>query len=124
MNMPLATVMRAVFIGWGLGYNHSPLHPLLDPVPHNAIRIVDLDTDKWWEQLEERFGKRDLERRSYVVQAWNCMKMDDVLAGAGTMSMRERLLVCHFLELGGKARTYPDRSVAVATTHYAQMVWL
>ena len=32
--------------------------------------------------------------------------------------------MCHFLELATKARTYPKRSVAVVTTHYAQMVWL
>ena len=31
---------------------------------------------------------------SYVLQAWNCTKMDDVLASARNMSREEGLLVC------------------------------
>ena len=62
--------------------------------------------------------------QSYVLAAWNSMRAHDLLAGAGNMSMEDGLLVCHFLELAIKVGTYPDRSVAVVTTHYAQMVWL
>ena len=51
MNMPVATIMRALFPRGGLGYYHSPIHPLSHPVLHPLIRIVDLDTDGWWEQV-------------------------------------------------------------------------
>ena len=59
-----------------------------------------------------------------VVQAWNCLKMDDMLASAGNMGMEEGLLVCPFRELATNRGTYPERSLAVVTTHYTQMVWL
>ena len=52
------------------------------------------------------------------------MRMDNVLAGGGNTSMEEGLLVCHFLDLAVRARTYTYRLVAIVTTHYAQMVWL
>ena len=32
--------------------------------------------------------------------------------------------MCHFLEYAVRRGTYPAQSVAVVTTHYAQMVWL
>ena len=125
MNMPLATIMGALFPGGDFGYYHSPTHPLPDQVFHNPIPIVDQDPDRWWEQLEENLAKEDLQKLwNLVVKAWNCLKMDDVLASAGNMSMEEGLLVCHFLKLASKRGTYPERSVAVVTTHYAQMVWL
>ena len=47
-----------------------------------------------------------------------------VLASAGNISLGEGLLVCHFLEPANNARGYPERYVALVTTHYAQMVWL
>ena len=40
------------------------------------------------------------------------------------MSLEQGLTVCHFLEVAVRAGTYPDWSVAVVTTHDAQMVWL
>ena len=52
--------MRALFTRGGLGYYHSSLHPLHDPMLHNPIRIVDLDGDKWWHQLGETLGNADL----------------------------------------------------------------
>ena len=111
--------------GGGFGYCHSSLHPLPDPVLHNPIRIVDLDGEKWWHQPEESLGNADLRKmHSYVVEAWHSMRMDNVLAGGGNMSMEEGQLVCHFLELAVRARSYPEWSVAIVTTHYAQMVWL
>ena len=123
--MPLATIMRALFTGRGLGYYHSFAHPLPDPIMHNPIRVVDLDGDKWWQQLEESLGNAALRKMHiYVVEAWNSMRMDNVFAGARNISMEEGLLVCHFLELAVRAGTYPHRSVVIVTTHYAQMVWL
>ena len=61
MNMPVATVMRCLFKGGALGYYHSPIHPLPDILLQNPIRIVDLDADTWWDQLEGSLGKRDAE---------------------------------------------------------------
>ena len=110
MNMPLASILRALFTRGGLGYYHPSVHPLPDLVLHNAILIVDLDGDNWWEQLEEGLGNRDVRRtHSYVVEAWNSMGMDDVLAGAKNMSMEEGLLVCHFLELACQRRYLPGK---------------
>ena len=109
----------------GPHYYHSPIHPLPDPVLHNPIRIVDLDTHSWCEQLKESLGKEHMDKIwGLVVEAWNCLTVDDVLASTGNMSLEEGLLVSHFLDLATKAGTYPERSVAVVTTHYAQMVWL
>ena len=86
---------------------------------------MDLDGGKWWHELEEALGTAELQKmQSHVVEAWISMKMDLVLARGGNMSMEEGLLVCHFLELAVRKGTYPNRSVAVVTTHYAQMVWL
>ena len=52
------------------------------------------------------------------------MGMDNVLVGRGNMSMEEGLLVCHFFEVVVRKGTYPDRSVVIVTTQYAQMVCL
>ena len=59
-----------------------------------------------------------------MVNAWESLFVDDVLVSIGNMSMEEGLLVCHFLEVATKVGAYPERFVAVVTTHYAQMVWL
>ena len=128
MNKPIARVMRVLFTGGGgggLGSSHSHIQPFPNLVLHNPICIGDLDTDMWWEHLRESLGKEDLHKLGdLLVPAWNCMKVDDVLASAWIMSLEEGLLVCHFLELATKARTYPKRFVAVVTTHNALMVWL
>ena len=72
-----------------------------------------------------KVGPEDLGRmHNDVEEAWNSMRMDPVLLGHGNMSMEEGLLVCLFLELAVRRGNYPARSVAVVTTHYAQMVWL
>ena len=82
MNMPLPTVMCVSFTVGGLGYYHSPIHPLPDPVLHNPICIMDPDTDRWWEQPEESFGKEDLDKLwVLVVEAWNCLNADGVCVG-------------------------------------------
>ena len=52
------------------------------------------------------------------------MRIDPVLLIQGNLTMEEGLLVCHLLELAVRRGTYPARSVAVVTTHDAQMVWL
>ena len=42
----------------------------------------------------------------------------------GNTSKREAWLVLHFLEHAQSANVYPPKSVAIVTTHYAQMLWL
>ena len=80
MNKPLATIMRALFTGGALGHYHSSVHPLPDPILHNPIRIVNLDGDRWWWEVEETLGPGDLQKmHSHVQEAWNTMKMDPVL---------------------------------------------
>ena len=61
---------------------------------------------------------------SDVEEAWANMRMDPVLLNKGGLSMEKGLLVCHFLEYAVRRGTYPAQSVAVLTTHHAQMVWL
>ena len=62
MTKPLATLMRALFTGGGVGYYHSSEHPLPDPILNNPIRIVDLNGTTWWEELERTLGAEDLGR--------------------------------------------------------------
>ena len=50
--------------------------------------------------------------------------MYDVLASAGKCSVDEALLVVHFLEHATMQNAYGPNTVAVGTTHYAQMIWL
>ena len=61
---------------------------------------------------------------NHVEEAWANLRMDLVLLNKGGLSMEEGVLVCHFLEYAVRRSTYPAKSVAVLTTHYAQMVWL
>ena len=60
LNKPLATIMRALFIGGALGHCHSTVHTLPDPILDNPIRIVDLHGHNWWGQVEETLGPDDL----------------------------------------------------------------
>ena len=70
-------ITRPLFTGGGLGYYHSPLHPLPDLTLHNPIRIVNLDADKWWAEMEESYGNGNLWRlHNYVVEAWSSMRME------------------------------------------------
>ena len=101
------------------------MHPLPNPIPNNAIRIVDLNGTTWWGELEETLGSDDMGTlHSDVQDAWNNMQMAPVLLRRGNMSMQEGLLVCHFLELAVRRGTYLARSVAAGTTRFCQMVWL
>ena len=125
MTKPLATLMRALFTGGAVGHYHSSENPLLDPILNNPIRIVDLNGTTWWEELEWTLGAEDLGRMfNHVEEAWANLRMEPVLLNKGGLSMEEGLLVCHFLEYAVRRGPYPTRSVAVVTTHYAQMVWL
>ena len=111
--------------GGAVGHYHSSEHPLPDPILNNPIRIVDLARSTWWGELEQTLGAQDLGRMWHDVQeAWATLRMDPVLLNKGGLSMEEGLLVCHFLEYAARKGTYPAQSVAVVTTHYAQMVWL
>ena len=58
---------------------------------------------------------------SDVEDAWNNLRMDHVLLKQGNLSMKEGVLVCHFLELAVRRGTYAAQSVAVVTTHYAKI---
>ena len=110
MNKPPATIMRALFTGGALGYYHSSVHPLPDPILNNPIRIVDLDGTSWCWELEETLGPDDLgTMHSNVQNAWKSMRMDPVLLRQGNMSMEEGLLVCHFLELAVRRGLDPMR---------------
>ena len=125
MTKPLATLMRALFTGGDVGHYHSYENPLPNPILNNPIRIVDLNGPTWWEELERTLGAEDLGRTfNHVEEAWANLRMDPVLLKKGVLSMEEGLLVCHFLEYAVRRGTYPAQSVAVVTTHYAQMVWL
>ena len=125
MTQPLATVMRALFTGGAVGHYHSSEHPLPDPILNNPIRIVDLAGSTWWGELEQTLGAQDLGRMWHDVrEAWATLRMDPVLLNKGGLCMEDSLLVCHFLEYAARKGTYPAQSVAVVTTHYAQMVWL
>ena len=54
--------MLALFTGGALVYYHSSVHPPLDPILNNPLRIVDLDGTSWWGELEETLGPEDLGR--------------------------------------------------------------
>ena len=125
MTKPLATLMRALFTGGAVGHYHSSENPLPDPILNNPIRIVDLNGRTWWGELERTLGAEDLGRMfNHVEEAWDNLRMDPVLLNKGGLSMKEGVLVCNFLEYAVTRATYPAQSVAVVTTHYAQMVWL
>ena len=125
MTKLLATLMRALFTGGAAGHYHSSEHPLPNPIVNNPIRIVDLAGSTWWGELELTLGAEDLGRMfHHVEEAWANLRMDLVLLSKGGLSKEEGLLVCHFLEYAARKGTYPAQSVAVVTTHYAQMVWL
>ena len=112
--------------GGAVGHYHSSEHPLPDPILNNPIRIVDLAGSTSWGELEQTLGAQDLGRMFHHVAwaAWANLRMDPLLLSKGGLSMEEGLLVCHFLEYAARKGTYPAQSVAVVTTHYAQMVWL
>ena len=125
MTKPLATLMRALFTGGAVGHYHSSENPLPDPILNNPNRIVDLARSTWWGELEQTLGAEDLGTMyHHVEEAWANVRMDPVLLSKGGMSKEEGLLVCHFLEYAARKGTYLAQSVAVVTTHYAQMVWL
>ena len=78
-NKPLATIMRALFTRGGLGHHHSCVHPLPDSILHHPIRIVNLDGDRWWWELDETLGPGNLQKmHSHVQEARNTVKMDRV----------------------------------------------
>ena len=71
-----------------LGYYLSPTHPLPDAVLQNPIRIVDLDMPHGREQLHDSLGKEHLDELwQLVLTAWDSLRVDDMLASTGNMSM-------------------------------------
>ena len=59
-----------------------------------------------------------------IIRAWECLVMDADMLAQGNLSKDEAWLVLHFLEHAHNAHVYPSKSVAIVTTHYAQMLWL
>ena len=58
------------------------------------------------------------------MRAWDSLVMDDEILAQGNVSKDEAWLVLHFLQHAHNAQAYPPHSVAIVTTHYAQMLWL
>ena len=58
------------------------------------------------------------------MRAWDSPVMDDEMLAHGDLSKEEAWLVMHFLKHAQNAQMYPPHSVAIVTTHYAQMLWL
>ena len=56
--------------------------------------------------------------------AWDFLVMEDEMLRQGNLRRDEAWLVPHFLEHAHTAHAYPPHSVAIVTTHYAQMLWL
>ena len=129
VDLPLATVVCGLFTGGSLGW-YPASSPALPPPPlvlgGQHIRIVSTDDPKWRQELT-RYGmspgRVDRLRRE-VGRAWERLVMDEAMLNQGNLSKREAWLVLHFLEHAHSANVYPPKSVAIVTTHYAQMLWL
>ena len=89
-------------------------------------RIVSTNNVEWKRELT-RYGMSE-ERvpvlRYQIMRAWDSLVMDDEMLRQGNQSRAEAWLVLHFLEHAQTAHAYPPHSVAIVTTHYAQMLWL
>ena len=127
MYVPLATVVRGLFTGGSLGWYPASAPALPPPVlGGQRIRIVSTDNPEWRSELtpyrmsDARLG---LLRRE-VGRAWESLVMDEAMRNQGNTSKEEAWLVLHFLEHAHSANVYPPKSVAIVTTHYAQMLWL
>ena len=62
--------------------------------------------------------------RREIIRAWDYLVMDAHMLALANLSKDEAWLVLHFLEHAHNAHVYPPKSVAIVTTHYAQMLWL
>ena len=127
MDVPLATVVRGLFTGGSLGWYPASAPALPPPLlGGQCIRIVSTDDLEWTSELT-RYGMPDArvgELRREVGRAWECLVMDEAMRNQGNTSREEAWLVLHFLEHAQSANVYPPKSVAIVTTHYAQMLWL
>ena len=127
MDVPLATVVRGLFTGGSLGWYPASAPPLPPAVlAGQRIRIVSTNDPEWRSELT-RYGMSDARvrlLRREVGRAWESLVMDEAMRNQGDTSRDEALLVLHFLEHAHNANVYPPKSVAIVTTHYAQMLWL
>ena len=127
MDVPLATVVRGLFTGVSLGWYPASAPALPPPVlGGQRIRIVSTDDPEWRSKLT-RYGMSDARvglLRREVGTAWQSLVMDEAMRNQGNTSKEEAWLVLHFLEHAHNANVYPPKSVAIVTTHYAQMLWL
>ena len=127
MDLPLATVVRGLFTVGSLGCYPSSSPALPPPVlGRQHIRIVTTDDPEWRHELTRyRMSHERVDRlRGEIIRAWECLVMDADMLAQGNLSMDEAWLVLHFLEHAHSAHVYPPKSVAIVTTHYAQMLWL
>ena len=62
--------------------------------------------------------------RRHIMEAWDSLFKDDDLRSKGKVNRDGALLVMHFLEHAHIAHSCPPNSVAIVTTHEAQMLWL
>ena len=128
MDVALATVVCVLFTGVlglvpRLGPSITPPPPVLGG---QRIRIVSTDDPEWRSELT-RYGMSDARMgllRREVGRAWESLVMDEAMRNQGNTSKEEAWLVLHFLEHAHNANVYPPKSVAIVTTHYAQMLWL
>ena len=88
MNMPRATIVRALFTGPLVITTHPPT-----PSRTWSIRIVDPGMPHWWEQLRHNLGNEHIDELWHLgSSAGVSVRVDDVLASTGNMSLREGLL--------------------------------
>ena len=90
------------------------------------IRIVSTNKAEWKHELT-RYGMSEerVQRLKWeIMKPWDCLVMDDEMLRQGNLSKDEAWRMLHFLDHAHNAQAYPPRSVAIVTTHYAQMLWL
>ena len=127
MDVPLATVVRELFMGGSLGWYPSS-SPALPPsvLGGQHIRVVSADDPEWRYELT-RYGTSHerLDRlRKEIIKTRDCLVMDADMLAQGNLSRDVAWLVLHFVDHAHNAHAYPPKSVAIVTTHYAKMLWL
>ena len=116
MDLPLAMVVRGPFTGGALG-SYPPSSPALQvSTAASSAKILRAGN-------MSGCGMGWL-LRQHIMDGWDSLVMDEDLRSKENVSRGEALLVVHFLEHARNAHSKPPKSVAIFTTHYAQMLWL
>ena len=116
MDLPLAMVVRGLFTGGAWGSYHPSSPTLQVSTSASSAKILRAGN------ISGR-GMGWL-LRQHIIDGWDSLVMDEDLRSKGNVSRDEALLVAHFLEHAHNAHSNPPKSVAIFTTHYAQMLWL